>query len=85
MQFLKAKQCLRNIAKRYNNSVKNYQRCFSISLAGTGTVLAQNKVKICFELVLPIDMPLQILPRQHYCGFPELCRQSQREAVEKTS
>lgn len=53
--FLTAKQCFTNIVKRYNNSVKNDQRCFSISLAGTGTVLAQNKVKICLKLVLPTD------------------------------
>lgn len=53
--FLIAKQCLKNIVKRYNNSVKNDQRCFSISLAGTRTVLAQNKVKICLELALPTD------------------------------
>lgn len=83
--FLIDKQCLKNIVKRYNNSVKNDQRCFSISLTGTGRVLAENKVKICLELVLPTDMPLQILPRQHYCSFPELCRQSQHEAAEKTS
>lgn len=53
--FLIDKQCLKNIVKIYNNSVKNDQRCFSISLSGTGTVLAQNKVKICLELVLPTD------------------------------
>lgn len=83
--FLIAKQCLKNIVKRDNNSVRNDQRYFSISLAGTGTVLAQNKVKICLELVLPTDMPLQSLPMQHYCSFPELCRQSQHKAAEKTS
>lgn len=54
--FLIAKQCLKNIVKRYNNSVNNDQRCFSISLAGTGTVLAKIfLVKICLELVLPTD------------------------------